>query len=221
MFYSPDAEHIQDVISTAAKMVDRLSAPFTIEDQELYLTASVGVATYPSSGEDVKTMTQAADIAMKRAKERRRGNNFQLYSSTMESGAYEAISIERDLRIALEKDEIVGLLPTKSRYRNSGAVVGMEALVRWRHATMGLIPPVKFIPLAEETGLIISIGEKVLEEACLQTKKMDRRRDSILHVAVSVNLSSLQFERSDLQKPAVETILERNRLTHRIISTWR
>ena len=202
VFIIRDAEQNQDVINTAAKMLGRLSTPFTIEGQELYLTASVGVAIFPSSGEDVKTITQAADIAMKKAKERG-GNNFQLYSSTMESGAYEAISIEQDLRKALERDEIVVYYQPKVDVE-SCVVVGMEALVRWKHATKGIISPVKFIPLAEETGLIVPIGEKVLEDACLQTKKWLDKGFSPL--AVSVNLSALQFAQSDLQV-RVEAIL--------------
>ena len=106
---------------------------------------------------------------MKKSKEDG-GNNIQLYSPTMESGAYEAISIEQDLRKALERDEIVVYYQPKVDVE-SCVVVGMEALVRWKHATKGIISPVKFIPLAEETGLIVQIGEKVLEDACLQTKK--------------------------------------------------
>ena len=203
VFILRDAENIQDLVNTTAKMVDKFSEPFVIEEQELYLTASVGVATYPSSGEDVKTITQAADIAMKRAKEHG-GNNFQIYSSSMESGAYEAISIEQDLRKALERGEMVVYYQPKVDVE-SCMVVGMEALVRWKHATKGIISPVKFIPLAEETGLIVPIGEKVLEDACLQTKKWLDAGFSPL--AVSVNLSALQFAQSDLQT-RVEAILE-------------
>lgn len=193
----------QDIVNIAARMVDTIAAPFMVGDQELYLTASVGATLYPLSASDIKTLMQTADLAMKRAKEHG-GANFQLYTPAMDSQAYEALSLERDLRKALARNEIVAYYQPKVDVK-SGMVVGMEALARWNHASLGQISPVKFIPLAEETGLIVFIGERILFDACSQLKKwLDLGYGPL---TVSVNLSALQFSQSNLTE-RVRAILE-------------
>ncbi|MCC7483916.1 MAG: EAL domain-containing protein [Burkholderiales bacterium] len=178
----------------AQKVLDLLSAPFGIESHELHVTPSVGICTYPQDGHDVETLTRNADTAMYHAKEMGR-NNFQFYTPEMNAAAQHRLALENDLRRALERGEF------QLHYQpqidlGTGALVGFETLVRWRHPERGMVPPSEFIPVAEETGLINTIGEWVLRESCFQAARWAREGHPPLQVAV--NLSAHQFRRASV-----------------------
>ena len=170
-----------------------LQRPFICDGHELFVTASIGIAIYPFDGEDVGTLVKNADCAMFRAKERG-GDTVQCYSQGLFEEARRRLSLERGLRRAVEGDEII--LDYQPQFDlATGDLVGLEALVRWQHPELGVLLPGAFLPLAEETGLVIPIGERVMEMACLQAKEWAAARPD---VRVWVNLSARQFHQSDL-----------------------
>jgi len=185
----------EEVIFRAMQRITaKLSEPIQIGGKELYVTASAGISLYPQDGPDVDTLLKNADAAMYRAKEHGR-NNFQFYTAEMNQLVNERLQLEHSLRRALEKHEF--LLHYQQRVdMRSGAVVGAEALVRWSHPEWGLVHPARFIPLTEETGLIVQLGEWVLHEACRQTRIWQDK--GLEPGVVSVNLSALQFRREGL-----------------------
>ncbi|WP_025917195.1 EAL domain-containing protein [Herminiimonas sp. CN] len=176
------------------RIMDAIAKPFVIEQHEFFLTSSIGIAVYPNDGLDADTLIKHADVAMYRAKETGR-NNFQFYTPEMNQRALERLRIEGDLRLALERDEF--LLHYQPQVDlHTGLIVGMEALIRWSHPTRGLVSPANFINLAEETGLIVPIGDWVMRTACRQNKAWQRAGHAPLRVAV--NLSAAQFAQHDL-----------------------
>ena len=184
----------EDAAKIARKICDAIHDPFWIDGRELFVTTSMGVAVYPSDGHDAETLVRNADSAMYRAKEQGR-DNYQLYTPAMNAKAVERLSLESRLRQAVANDELelhfqpfFDLKTTK--------VLGAEALLRWRHPELGLIPPGEFIPIAELSGLIVPIGEWVLRTACAEARKWHEKGFSGL--TVSVNLSSRQFQQADL-----------------------
>jgi len=182
----------------AWRLIAGIAAPVTLDNQEMFVTASIGIACYPSDGEDAATLLKNADIAMYRAKERGR-NLFQFFSKEMNSQALEKLHLENSLHRALERNEFE-LYYQPQICIESERVIGAEALLRWRHPVQGLIAPDTFIPLAEQSGMIVSIGNWVLETACLQARAW---LDAGYHFErVSVNLSARQFSCEEL----VETI---------------
>lgn len=185
---SPDhAAHL------AQKILDVMAQPFSIEDLELRLTASMGVAIFPNDGDDATTLIRNADIALYQAKEKGR-NNIQFFSPIMNLTLQERTALENHLHEALERKEFELLYQPVVDLKN-GSVVGVEALVRWHHPKRGLVPPDKFIPLAEDNGLILPLGEWVLETACLQARKWGELGFPALRVAV--NVSTRQLTRGD------------------------
>ncbi|HEX9397646.1 MAG TPA: EAL domain-containing protein [Burkholderiales bacterium] len=194
----------EEVIFRAMQRIAaRVSEPITIEGKELYVTCSAGISLYPQDGEDVDTLLKNADAAMYRAKEHGR-NNFQFYTSEMNERVNERLQMENALRRALERQEFLLHYQQKVDVK-TGAIIGAEALVRWLHPEWGLVRPVRFIPLAEETGLIVQLGEWVLHEACRQTRTwMDQ---GLNPGVVSVNLSARQFRQEGLVR-MVSRILE-------------
>ncbi|WP_034300454.1 EAL domain-containing protein [Herbaspirillum sp. RV1423] len=182
-----DTRHLQ-------RIQEAVAAPMTIEGHTFFPTCSLGVAAYPDDGRDAETLVKHADIAMYRAKQNGR-DNYQFYTPAMNAQALERLRIEGDLRSALERNEFVLHYQPKIDLR-SGAVVGMEALIRWQHPELGMVSPVRFISLAEETGLILPIGSWVIRTACAQTKAWQDAGWSKLRV--SVNLSVRQFVQKDL-----------------------
>jgi diguanylate cyclase (GGDEF)-like protein/PAS domain S-box-containing protein len=183
-----------DAAEMAHNFQQILDAPFEVDGQELYVTASIGIGLYPHDAVDAQDLLKNAGAALYRAKQQG-GSNFQFYTADMNERALQRLSLENKLRWALERNEFkVYYQPQVSL--DTGQIVGMEALVRWQHPEMGLVSPSEFIPLAEDTGLISSIGEWVLRTACAQTKTWHDFGFPNLHVAV--NLSPRQFQQPDM-----------------------
>ncbi|MFP5392017.1 MAG: EAL domain-containing protein, partial [Gammaproteobacteria bacterium] len=184
--------------AAAAQSINRvLSSPFQIDGHDIFVTSSVGIAMYPNDGLDVPSLVKHADSAMYRAKKTNSG--FQFYEASMEQTISEHVRLESDLRRALENRELEVFYQPQARF-DTQQVIGMEALVRWKHATRGMVSPVEFIPLAEETGLINPLGEFVLRTACAQLRQwLD---EGLPPMRVAVNLSVRQL----LQKNFADTV---------------
>jgi len=192
----------EDITNIAERLLQRLSAPFQVQGEELYVTASLGIALAPYDGEDGQTLLRNADAAMYQAKAKGR-NNYQVYFEEINADARNQLNLETDLRRAVDNGELflcyqpqVDLL--------SGQWIGLEALVRWQHPTLGLIPPAKFIPIAEETGLIEPIGHWVLQEACAQYGAWQKM--GMPKFRLAVNLSPHQFHRSYLVRSILQVL---------------
>jgi diguanylate cyclase (GGDEF)-like protein/PAS domain S-box-containing protein len=199
-----DCEIPTDAAEAAQRMLTAIAQPLLLEGQEYNLTASIGISAFPSDGENPQTILKNADIAMYRAKEHGK-NNYQFYSSQMNLHSFERLVLERFLRHALDQDEFRVYYQPKVDLV-SGCITGMEALLRWIHPAMGMISPTKFIPLAEETGLIVPIGAWVLKAACAQNKIWSDQGLPPLRVAV--NLSARQFAQDDLHATILNVLEE-------------
>ena len=184
-----EIERVQDAARVARRLIDALSHPFVLAGQEVFISASMGIAIYPFDGEDPETLLKNADTAMYHAKDQGR-NNFQFYTESMNASAFERLVLEGSLRKALERGEFV-LHYQPQVCLKSGSVRGAEALVRWNHPDLGLVPPSGFIGLAEETGLIVPLGYWVLRAACAQARAWQDRGHR--HLRVAVNVSGRQF----------------------------
>jgi diguanylate cyclase (GGDEF)-like protein len=186
--------HEQDAAKVAQRILKDISVPFKISDAELFITASIGIALYPSDGTDGEELIKNADIAMYHAKAAMK-NNYQYYSNSMNARALESLTLENMLHKALERHEfLLYYQPKKSMSEDK--INGMEALLRWRCADTDMISPSQFIPLAEENGLIFPIGEWALRTACLQNKAWQEAGYD--PVVMSVNLSCRQFDQKNL-----------------------
>ncbi len=186
-----EIRQFHDAARIARRILESLSAPFGINDNELFVTTSIGIALYPIDGDDPETLIKNADAAMYYAKSQGR-NNYQFYGKTMNSRALEKLAMESQLRKAIERSEFELHFQPKLDLR-SGTISGVEALIRWRHPELGMVPPIDFIPLAEESGLIIPIGEWVLRTACEQS--MTWQSQGLPSVHVAVNISSPHFRK--------------------------
>ena len=184
----------KQVASVARKVLSALVQPVTIEGQECRMTASIGICMYPSEAQDEVTLMKGADIAMYRAKEDGK-NNYKFYSQEMNVHSFERLALETSLRRGIERSEFLLHYQAKLDLR-SGHITGVEALVRWQHPDMGMVPPAQFIPLAEETGLIVPLGKWVLHTACAQGVAWQKQGLPPVHIAV--NLSARQFADDDL-----------------------
>jgi diguanylate cyclase (GGDEF)-like protein len=178
-----------DVEVVAHKILAATSKTFIAFGQEFRVTASVGVSTYPRDGEDEQSLMKNADIAMYQAKEDGK-NHFQFYSVHMNSNSLERLALESSLRRALDRGEFELHYQPKIDAR-SGAIVGIEALLRWQHPELGMVAPAKFIPIAEETGLIVSIGKWALMTSCAQNVAW--QQSGLPHLSMAVNVSRRQF----------------------------
>jgi diguanylate cyclase (GGDEF)-like protein/PAS domain S-box-containing protein len=188
-----DIQSDNDVSGLARKLLGTLEEAFRIGRHEFYITASIGISLFPADGEDAETLLRNADVAMYRAKDLGK-NNYQFYSDDMSARVFERLTLENHLRRALEKNEFVLHYQPQVDAR-SNRLTGVEALLRWQHPDMGLVPPANFIPLLEETGMIEEVGQWVLETACRQSRQWHDAGWAYLHM--SVNLSSRQFNNSD------------------------
>jgi diguanylate cyclase (GGDEF)-like protein len=190
--------------SVTQKLIAALAAPFVIGGRDYHVTASIGVSSYPEDGKDAETLLKNADVAMYRAKESGR-NAFEFYSAQISAGSLERLSLESGLRRALEHDELA-LYYQPQIEACTGRIVGMEALVRWEHPEMGLLAPARFIRLAEETGLIVPLGEWVLQTACRAHREWQAMRLPLARVAV--NLSPRQFLHAGLLRDTLRVLEE-------------
>ncbi len=178
------------------KVVGALEDPLEIEDQEIYATASIGVTFFPTDATEVTGLIRNADVAMYRAKEDGR-NKYHLFTADLNARAVERLSIETALRHALDREELFLCYQPKVNLQ-TGRVLGVEALVRWQHPHRGIVSPDEFVPVAEETGLIVPVGEWVLRQACEDALRWSR--SGVEDVNVAVNLSARQFRQGDLLK---------------------
>ncbi|MBS3936402.1 MAG: EAL domain-containing protein [Sulfuritalea sp.] len=183
-----------DAAAVADKILQSLASPYAIEGQRLHVTASVGIGVYPDDGGDAVALMKNADTALYHAKDTGR-NQFQFFKAAMNEAVAELLLLERELRGALRQGEFELHYQPKVM-AGSGRVCGVEALLRWRHPELGLVPPLKFVPLAEEVGLIEAIGAWVLEEACRQLAAWRAAGIDGLHMAV--NLSARQLRSAEL-----------------------
>jgi len=178
----------------AQKLLDSFAHnPISIGDSEIYITLSIGISIYPVDGVNTTALLKNADAALHQAKNEGR-NNFQYYSGQMNASAWQYLKLETELRHALERDEFVLHYQPKVDME-SGKVIGMEALLRWQNPERGLVAPGEFIPLLEDTGLILPVGEWVLRAACKQARAWQAAGIADVHIAV--NLSTLQFKQPD------------------------
>lgn len=190
----------------AQRVLDAIAEPFQLDNNDLFATGSVGISVFPNDGDDIETMLRNADMAMYRAKAAGK-NTYQFYTPAMNRQALDRMEMEKDLRRALDHDEIIVYYQPQVEIR-TGRITGMEALARWRLPGGMIIDPDRFIPLAEETGLIVPLGERVLRMACAQNKAWQKA--GIPPIRVAVNLSARQLQRRPAGRQAgydpVETI---------------
>jgi len=192
------------VAAVAQKILAAVARPVVLATREVHLTGSIGISTYPGDSEDMQGLMKNADIAMYRAKELGK-NNYQFYSARMNVHTLERLAMESDLRRALERNEFLLHYQPKVEL-GSGRIAGVEALVRWQQPGKELIPPAQFIPLAEETGLIVPIGEWVLRTACLQNKSWQDQ--GLPRLRTAVNLSARQFAHENLVQDVARVLSE-------------
>lgn len=195
---APDASRV------AQRIVDLFSQPFHIENRVIFISPSIGIALYPDDGHDVDTLLKNADTAMYHAKEKG-GNSYQFFSEHMNIEALERFSLESSLRSAVDKEDFP--LYYQPQYDSStGKIIGAEALLRWIHPERGMLLPDTFIPVAEESGLIIQIGNWVLKAVCEQNKAWQLA--GLPPIYVSVNISGVQFKQKDFMESVAQTLLE-------------
>ncbi len=187
-----NVKNTKTVAAVAERLLAALAVPIAIEGHELVVTPSIGVAVAPRDGDDVETLLKHADTAMYHAKTGGK-NSYKYYSKKMMGTGVERLKLESDLRRAIERGELI-LHYQPQVDLDTGDVVGAEAMVRWNHPQAGLVPPMEFIPLAEEMGLIVDLGRWVLSEACRQMKAFQQK--GLYFPKMAVNVSSLQFNQA-------------------------
>lgn len=186
-------EDAQSARRVAESLLDAMRDPFQLEGQEIFMTASIGLSVFPQDAQDGETLLRNADSAMYRAKNRGK-NGYQQFAPEMNAAMLERLAVENYLRRALERDEF-SLFYQPQFELETGRLVGQEALIRWRHPKLGMVSPDKFIPAAEESGLIVPIGAWVLNTACRQAREWQRSGFPLK--AVSVNVSAIQLACAD------------------------
>ena len=181
--------NLADTSARAGRFVEQLGAPYLLGEKDCHIKVSIGISVFPADGSDSQALLKAADVAMYRAKSTG-GDGYSYYSPSMNVHTVERLELESDLRHALERNEFLLHYQPKVEVE-TGLITGIEALLRWQHPRRGLVPPMNFIPLAEETGLIAPIGEWVLATACARTKAW--QKEGFPRLDVAVNLSARQF----------------------------
>ncbi|MFL6658381.1 MAG: putative bifunctional diguanylate cyclase/phosphodiesterase [Massilia sp.] len=198
----PDLDRVENALNVAHRVKDAMRRPFLIDGHEIFVTASIGISLFPEDGDDCDSLLKFADTAMYHAKNCGK-NNAKLYSSSLTMQIMSHVKLEVGLRKALKNEELYLLYQPQIDVRSS-EIVGVEALVRWRHPERGIISPTEFIPLAEETGLIVPIGEWVLRTACIQARQWQKATQRTLRMAV--NLSAKQFKDENLTQIVVSAL---------------
>ena len=199
----PNIKDEDDVLEYLAHITDSFAEPFLLKEHEVYIKTSIGISLFPQDGVTAEDLIKNADAAMYKSKEKS-GTYFHFFKVEMSSRNLESIKLENALYKALDQDELVIYYQPQIDSRTN-TIIGAEALLRWNHPTEGMVSPVDFIPIAEETGLIVPIGKWVLVNACKQLKEW--QADGHMAMCVSVNLSGRQFEEDDLVS-MVDSILK-------------
>ncbi len=207
MLIFPELSSEEDTVLLARKYLDAIALPMKVAGREISVSASLGIAIYPRDGEDPSSLLRNADVAMYRAKELG-GNGFQFYSSEMNERMLQKLELENGIRRALDRREFELYYQPKVDLRQ-GHIVGVEALIRWNHPGRGIVSPGEFIPLAEETGLIVQIGEWVIEESCARLAAW--KEMGLADTTLAINLSAKQFQQKDLL-----SIMERSIRKHAV-----
>ncbi len=205
---APQVGGPRDAVSIAYRIREALGPSFRLDGHDLYVRASIGVGLFPADGEHAQTLLRNAGAALTRASEHG-GGRYEFYAAEMNAEALRRLALESSLRRVLEREELV--VHYQPQYRLDGPdgaarVVGSEALVRWQHPELGLVPPAEFIPLAESTGLIMHIGEWVLRTACAQNRAWQSAGHP--HLGVAVNLSAQQLRQSGLPEAVARVLGE-------------
>lgn len=190
----PDLNKVEDCIRISQKIVNRFQKPLKVGRREFHITPSIGIASFPKDGNDAETLLKNADAAMYKAKAQGQ-HNFLLYTPSMNERAMAKMELENGLYHALERKELTVYYQPQVQV-TTGQIIGGEVLVRWNHPQLGQLQPKEFIPLAEETGLIIPIGEEMLYNACLQN--VSWQQSGYVPIKISFNLSACQFRQGDL-----------------------
>ncbi len=197
-------QHKKDAAQFAQTILESLSQTFGLAGQEIFITASIGIALYPGDGTQIEHLLNHANMAMTQAKQQG-GDQYHFYTTALNIGSLDRLALQTSLRHAIEREELKVYYQPQVNLQ-TGQIIGAEALVRWQHPERGLVSPDKFIPVAEETGLIIPIGEWVLHTACKQSKVWQNAGFDSLRIAV--NLSSRQFSQIDLRHQLVQILME-------------
>jgi diguanylate cyclase (GGDEF)-like protein len=197
-------QSIEELALVAKRVLEAMARPFDLMGNEVVVTASIGIAVAPGDGEDVDSLIRNADAAMYEAKSQRRGT-FKFYKLSMNRVAHENLQLESDLRKALERGELLLHYQPKLELA-SGRIAGFEALARWQHPRLGMIPPTSFVPLAEQAGLIVPLGEFVLRTACAQLRAW--REMELPPVRISVNLSAHEFRTEEIAETVIRVLRE-------------
>ena len=184
-----DVKDIPDAAVAAERLMDAMTADFVVQGHTLGVSCSLGISVFPEHGADSETLIKNADAAMYRAKADGR-NNFRFFTDDMNAQAVERLTLESNLRSALAKEQLFLMYQPQIDIA-TGRIIGLEALLRWQHPTLGLVPPDRFIRIAENSGLIVLIGEWVLRTACSQARKW--QNEGLPLVTVAVNVSAVQF----------------------------
>ncbi len=208
----PDIDHPEDAALSAQKMIAAIALPHRIDQHDLHIGASIGISIYPEDGLDAETLIKHADTAMFYAKDNGR-NTYAFFEQEMTAHAIARQSIETSLRLALERQEFVLHYQPKINLL-SGTIVGIEALVRWQHPQRGLLEPAQFVPIAEDSGLILPLGRWVLREACRQVRAW--QDVGLPPITVAVNTSALEFRDGDFLE-YLRATLEESRLEPRYL----
>jgi diguanylate cyclase (GGDEF)-like protein/PAS domain S-box-containing protein len=199
-----DVRHAEDAALTADKILRALRQPHRIGEHVVHVTASIGVVTYPDDGADAETLFKNADFAMYHAKDCGR-DNYQFFKAEMNARAADRQALEGDLRQAIERQDLLLYYQPKINLA-TGEIVGVEALIRWRHPQRGLVPPSQFIPVAEECGFIIPIGRWVLREACRQARAWQDA--GLPAIRIAVNVSALELRAADFASSVADILTE-------------
>lgn len=208
MFMLRSVQHEHEITGVAERILQAFEKPFILGVHEFHVTPSMGIALYPKDGTDIETLMVQADSAMYQAKASGK-NTFKFFDSNMRIMTGGQLALETAMRRAIEQEQF-SLHYQPQMDTQTGKLIGIEALIRWQHPTMGMIPPSRFIPLAEETGLILPIGEWVMKEACRQNKFWQEA--GYAPVRMSINLSAKQFMKNDLIE-SITSVLDETNLT--------